>query len=327
MPHRVAVLALDGVKPFDLGIPGQVFQQATDAAGSPLYEVITCSLGGRPVRTSHDFTVVLQHDESALVEADTVIIASQDHTGELPYPGGLSEELGAALAAIPPTTRIVSLCTSAFALAAAGLLDGFSATTHWGISDEFARRFPAVDVDPSVLFVDNGRLLTSAGAAAGIDICLHLVRSDFGAEAANTTARRCVVPAWREGGQAQFIEQPVPRDAEVSTAATREWALSRLSEDLSVAELARHAHMSERTFTRRFRAETGQSPQRWITGQRVNAARRLLESTDLGIARIAHTAGFADHLSLRRHMRRYMGLTPTEYRTTHQRNSSTQTQA
>ncbi|MET1073123.1 MAG: helix-turn-helix domain-containing protein [Umezawaea sp.] len=314
MPHRVTVLALDGVKPFDLGIPAQVLGHAFDAADEPLYEVTTCSLGGRPVTTNQDFTIDIRHDESALASADTVVIATQDRDADLPGPGGLSGELAAALAGIAPTTRVVSLCSSAFVLAASGMLDGRSATTHWALCDEFARRFPLVDVNPNVLFVDNGRVLTSAGAAAGIDLCLHLVRRDHGAAAANATARRCVVAPWREGGQAQFIDRPLPDHGDASTSATRQWALERLAEPLTLADLARHARMSVRTLTRRFRVEVGQSPQQWVVQRRVDRARQLLESTGLTIGEVAREAGFGDPLLLRRHLRAYVGLTPNAYR-------------
>jgi transcriptional regulator GlxA family with amidase domain len=317
MTHHVTVLALDGVKPFDLGIPAQVLEQATDRDGTPLYQVSTCSLGGRPVRTSHDFDVVVRHDETALLRADTVVIASQDHRAELPRPGELPAELADALVRIPDTTRIVSLCTSAFVLAAAGLLDESSATTHWGICAEFGSRFPRIDVDPDVLFVDNGRVVTSAGAAAGIDTMLHLVRCDFGAQIANAVARRCVVAPWREGGQAQFVERPMPAGTGSSTAATREWALQRLAEPTGLADLARHACMSPRTFTRHFRAEMGQSPLRWLIRQRIDLARRLLESTALTVGEIAPASGFADAATLRKHLRRHVGLAPTEYRRAH----------
>jgi transcriptional regulator GlxA family with amidase domain len=317
MPHHVAVLALDGVKPFDLGIPAQVLGQALGPTGKPLYEVATCSLQGRPVTTNLDFTIAVTHDETALASADTVVVATQDFTSELPSPGGLNRELDAALASIRPSTRVVSLCTSAFVLAAAGLLDGQSATTHWGLCDEFARRFPLVDVNPRVLYVDNGRILTSAGAAAGIDLCLHLIRRDHGAAAANAAARRCVVAPWREGGQAQFIEHPLPAEGDASTSATRQWALDRLSEPLTLADLARHARMSMRTFTRRFRDEVGQSPQQWLVQQRVDHARQLLESTELPVTEVAFTAGFTDPALLRRHLWAHVGLTPRAYRQTY----------
>lgn len=314
MRHRVAVLALDDVKAFDLGIPAQVLGEAVDAVGEPLYEVITCSIGGRPVRTSQDFTVYVGHDESALAHADTVIIPSQGHTRPLPSVGGLSPELSGALAAVPASTRVVSLCTSAFVLAAAGLLDGLAATTHWGLCDEFMRRFPGIDVDPSVLFVDNGRVLTSAGAAAGIDVCLHLVRCDHGAQVANAAARRCVVAPWRDGGQSQFMEHAVPVISGSSTSATRQWALQRLSQQLRLVDLAQHASMSTRTFTRRFRAEVGQSPKQWIAEQRVDLARQLLEASDSTIDRVATVAGFGDAVVLRKHLKRYTGLAPSAYR-------------
>lgn len=314
MTHLVAVLALDGVKPFDLGIPTQVFGHALDAFGNPLYRVITCSLGGRPIATNQDFSITVVRDQSALAEADTVVIATQDGGHELPGPGGLDPELAEALAAISPTARVVSLCTSAFVLAAAGLLDGLSATTHWALCDEFVSRFPLIEVDPGVLFVDNGNILTSAGAAAGIDLCLYLVRRDHGAAVANATARRCVVAPWREGGQAQFIEQPVLQHGKASTSATRQWALECLREPLTLKDLARHAGMSVRTFTRRFRAEVGQSPQQWVVQRRVDHARQLLESTDLSINDIADAAGFADPVLLRKHLRAAVGLAPNAYR-------------
>lgn len=313
MSHRVAVLALDGVKPFDLGIPGQVLGQVFDAAGEPLYRVATCSLGGRPVATNQDFTLEVLHDESLLARADTVILAAQDFA-YLPGPGGLSAELVAALAGIPPTTRIVSLCTAAFVLAAAGLLDGRTATTHWAVCGELARSFPLVDVDQGVLFVDSGRVLTSAGAAAGIDLCLHLVRSDYGTAAANAAARRSVVAPWREGGQRQFVERSVPEHADASTSATRAWALEQLAEPLTLAAMAGHAHMSVRTFTRRFREEVGQSPQRWLALQRVDRARQLLESTDLRVDEVARAAGFVKPIVLRKHLHASVGLSPVAYR-------------
>lgn len=319
-PHRVTVLALDGCKPFDLGIPAQVFGHAFEEEDGepqlerPLYEVTTCSLGGRPVTTNQDFTVAVTHDESALLAADTVVIATQDGRAPLPGPGELSDELAAALANLDAATRVVSLCTSAFILAAAGMLDGQQATTHWALCHELAHRFPAVDVQQSVMFVDNGRILTSAGAAAGIDLCLHLIRLDHGSAVANQAARRCVVAPWREGGQAQYLERPLPRRQELSTAETRRWTADHLSEALSLDELARHARMSTRTFTRRFREEVGQSPQQWLLQRRLDYARHLLEATDLSIAEVARTAGFGDPLLLRKHLRTYVGMTPSAYR-------------
>ena len=314
MPHRVAVLALDGVKPFDLGIPAQIFGYTTDPSGEPLYSVATCALGGRPLRTTLDFMVAVEHDETLLARADTVVIATQDHLGPLPGPGGLSGELAQALDAVPSSTRIASLCTSAFVLAAAGLLDGYRATTHWALCDEFARRFPRVDVDPNVLFVDNGRVMTAAGAAAGIDLMLHLVRRDHGSAVATAAARRSVVAPWRDGGQAQFIEHPVPTETAASTSRTRRWALDQISEPLTLQDMAQHAHTSVRTFTRRFRAEVGQSPHQWITQQRIARARDLLESTNLTANQVAAEVGFSDAVLLRKHLKLLVGLSPSAYR-------------
>ncbi len=325
MTHRVAVLALDGVMPFDLGIPASVLHQAVDGAGRPLYEVSTCSLGGRPVRTNQDFSISVAHDETLLARADTVVIATHEPAGGLLAIATLPPEVGAALELIGPRTRIVSLCTSAFLLAAAGLLDGQRATTHWGLCGDLARLFPQVDVDPDVLFVDNGRVLTGAGVAAGIDLCLHLVRRDHGTAVANAAARRCVVAPWRDGGQAQFIEQPLPSDADNSTSATRLWILDRLADPLPLLDLARHANMSVRTFTRRFRAEVGQSPRQWINHRRVDHARLLLESTDLSVGQVASAVGFADPLLLRQHMQASVGLSPGNYRRTYAAPESTRT--
>ena len=314
MVHRVAVLALDGVLPFDLGIPERVFHEARDVEGRRLYTVSTCSLGGRPVRTSHDFTISVDHDHRLLASADTIVIATQEPTREVLAGGRIPDEVADALALARPDTRIVTLCTSAFVLAATGLLDGLAATTHWALCTEFARLFPSVRVDPDVLFVDNGRLLTSAGGAAGIDLCLHLVRRDHGAEVANSAARYCVVAPWRDGGQAQFIDRPLPADTGSSTAATREWLLRRLAEPLTLAGLAEHAHMSVRTFTRRFHEEVGESPHQWITQRRVEHARRLLETSDLTVDQVASASGFSDPAVLRRHFNNRLGLTPGAYR-------------
>lgn len=307
-------MALDGVVPFDLGIPERVFHEARDSSGARLYRVSTCSLGGGAVRTSHDFSITVDHDETQLDEADTVVVATQDPTRDLLQTGRLPAELEAALGRVRPETRIVTLCTSAFVLAATGLLDGLRATTHWALCADLAHRFPRIQVDPDVLFVDNGRLLTSAGGAAGIDMCLHLVRRDHGAEVANAAARYCVVAPWREGGQAQFIEHPLPVHADSSTAATRQWLLRRLAEPLTLADLATHAHMSVRTFTRRFTAEVGESPHRWIIQRRVEHARRLLESSDLTVQQVAAAAGFVNPAVLRKHLDARVGLTPGSYR-------------
>ncbi|MEU0383336.1 GlxA family transcriptional regulator [Streptomyces chartreusis] len=308
--ERVVVLALDGVYPFELGIPSRIL-----GAADGRYEVLTCSVDGGPVRTNADFGVTVEHGPQALATADTVVIAPV-------APAHLTDEVPAdvlaALALIRPGTRIVSICTGAFVLAAAGLLDGRRATTHWQVADRFRRMFPHVDLDPDVLFVDDHPVLTSAGAASGVDVCLHLVRKDHGSRLANTVARRCVVPPFRDGGQAQYIEQPVPEQGAASTAATRSWALERLGDPLTLADLAGHARMSLRTFARRFHDEVGLSPGRWLIQQRVARARHLLESSDLTVDQIAGRVGFATGASLRQHLNAAIGVTPQAYRRTFQ---------
>jgi len=314
--HRISVLALDGVIPFDLGIPARVFGAAHDAAGVALYDVSTCALTRGAVRTSGDYSIVIELDAGALAAADTVVIATQQPRGQLYERGVLDEALADALAAIPETTRIMSICTGSYVLAAAGLLDGRPATTHWRRAEHFQRLFPRVRVDPKVLFVDDGRVLTSAGVAAGIDLCLHMIRTDHGSEIANAAARLCVVSPWREGGQAQFIERPLPAVASATTGPTREWVLAHPRERLTLADLARHGQMSIRTFTRRFRAEVGMSPNRWIAQQRVDHSRRLLETSDLPVESIAYEAGFGSATALRQHFQAALGVPPTTYRRT-----------
>ncbi|MFD5791956.1 GlxA family transcriptional regulator [Streptomyces diastatochromogenes] len=309
-PERVAVLALDGVYPFELGIPSRIL-----GAADGRYEVLTCTVDGGPVRTNADFGITVDHGPEILETADTVIVTSMPPSH---IPADLPDEVAAALARIRPDARIVSICTAAFVLAEAGLLDGRRATTHWQVADLFRRRYPRVELDPDVLFVADGRMLTSAGAASGVDICLHIVRTDHGSDLANTVARRCVVPPFRDGGQAQYIEQPVPESGAASTAATRAWALERLDEPLTLSDLARHARMSLRTFARRFNDEVGLSPGRWLIQQRVARARHLLESSDLSVDRIAAEVGFATGASLRQHLHASIGVSPQAYRRTFQ---------
>ncbi|MFI9611766.1 GlxA family transcriptional regulator [Streptomyces sp. NPDC052023] len=306
--ERVVVLALDGVYPFELGIPSRIF-----GAAEGRYEVRTCSADGGPVRTDTDFSITVEHGPEALATAGTVVIAPvapEFLTDTVP------DEVRAALARIRPGTRMVSICTGAFVLAAAGLLDGRRATTHWHLADRFRRLFPQVELDPDVLFVDDDPILTSAGAASGIDVCLHLVRKDHGSRLANFVARCCVVPPFRDGGQAQYIEQPVPDTGAASTAATRAWALERLGEPLTLSDLAGHARMSLRTFARRFHDEVGVSPGRWLIQQRVAHARHLLESSDLSVDHIAGQVGFATGASLRQHLHAAIGVSPQAYRRT-----------
>ncbi|MFH8933628.1 GlxA family transcriptional regulator [Streptomyces griseosporeus] len=307
-PERVVVLALDGVYPFELGMPSRIL-----GAADGHYEVLTCTADGGPVRTSTDFTITVEHGPDVLATADTVIVAAIDPSR---LPAELPGTVGAALARIRPDARIVSICTGAFVLAAAGLLDGHRATTHWQLADLFRSRYPHIPLDPDVLFVADGRVLTSAGAASGVDVLLHLIREDHGTRLANAVARCCVVPPFRDGGQAQYIEQPVPEPGAASTAATRAWALQRLDEPLALADLAGHARMSLRTFARRFHDEVGVSPGRWLIQQRVARARHLLESSDLSVDQIAGAVGFATGASLRQHLHATIGVSPQAYRRT-----------
>ncbi|WP_194835769.1 GlxA family transcriptional regulator [Nocardia sp. XZ_19_369] len=307
--HRVAVLALDGVYPFELGIPNRVFGSADGR-----YEIRTCTVDGEPVRTSADYSIAVAHDSSILDTADTVVLPACDI--RMTLDGTLPQPVRDALARIRPGARLVAICAGSFIAAAAGLLDGRPATTHWRQADLFRRTFPRVRLDPDVLYVDDDDVLTSAGAAAGIDVCLHLVRRDHGSAVANSVARRCVVPPWRDGGQAQYIEQPVPPVTSAGTAAARQWALENLHLPLTVDEFALRAQMSKRTFARRFSEEVGMSPGRWLIQQRLFRARHLLESTDMTVDRIAGEVGFATGTSLRQHLHEAIGVSPQAYRRT-----------
>jgi transcriptional regulator GlxA family with amidase domain len=318
--HRVAVLALDRVYPYELGIPLRVFQQACDAAGKPAYEVLTCTIDGRPVRTNAGFGITVDHTAQVLATADTVVIPPFAAPHPLYQDGTLPDPLVRALAQVRPGARLVTICAAAYVLAAAGLLDGRPATTHWAFVEGFRRLFPRVRLDPEVLFVDDGDILTSAGAGAGMDLCLHILRRDLGSQEANRVARRCVVPPWRDGGQAQYIERPVPQPSVATTEPTRAWALTRLDQQLSLAALAAHACLSVRTFTRRFRDEVGTSPAQWLTQQRVDLARTLLETTDLPVDAVAHRCGFGTGTSLRQHFHAAVGVPPLAYRRTFQAN-------
>ncbi|GAB1821510.1 GlxA family transcriptional regulator [Herbidospora sp. RD11066] len=312
MPHRMAMLVLDDFATMDAGVPGQFFGIAEDADRTRLYDVRTCTPGGLPVRCSAGYAIVPDHDLSLLEWAETVVIPGV-HGGP-PFDGELDPEVAAALTAFKG--RIVSICTGAFVLGAAGLLDGRPATTHWRNARRFRRLFPEVLLNPDVLFVDDGDILTSAGVAAGTDLALHIIRSDFGTEIANRVARRCVTAPFREGGQAQFIERPLPPAQGASTESTRAWMLTRLGEPLDLNALATHARMSVRTFTRRFREETGLSPARWLNRQRVEHARHLLETTGLAVDEVARQAGFGTAVSLRQHLHAAVGVSPIAYRQT-----------
>jgi transcriptional regulator GlxA family with amidase domain len=310
------VLALPGVVPFELAIPSRIFGGARDAQHGHrhLYEVLTCSVDGAPVRTEADYSIAVEHDAGALATADSVIIPPSHALEQVLESGGLAEPVVRALKEIRPGTRLIAICTGAFVLAAAGVLDGRPAATHWAEAATLQELFPSVRVDPDVLFIDDGDVLTSAGVAAGIDLCLHVIRRDHGSAVANLAARLCVVPPRREGGQAQYVRRPVPPTGDGGTAATRAWAVEQLGRPLALAELARHAGMSVRTFTRRFRAETGVSPGVWLAAQRLDYARQLLEDSDLTVEQIAGRAGLGTGANLRLQLRENAGVSPTAYR-------------
>ncbi|MFC8004132.1 GlxA family transcriptional regulator [Streptomyces olivaceus] len=323
-PHRVVVLALDGVLPFELGIAPRIFGLARDELRRPLYEVVTCSVRPPgPVATDADFAVLVGNGPEALATAGTVVIPSSYELGPVYDEGVLTGELAAALALVRPGTRLVAICTGGFVLGAAGLLDGRPATTHWASAEHFQRLFPKARVDADVLFVDDGDVLTSAGVAAGIDLCVHIVRRDHGTAVANEVARRTVVPPHRDGGQAQYIERPVPDPQQSSTTAARAWALQRLHEPIQLRDMAARESMSVRTFTRRFREEVGVSPGQWLSRQRVERARHLLESTALSVDQVARDAGFGTAQSMRQHLQAALGVTPTGYRRTFRAELST----
>lgn len=316
MTHRVVVLARHGVIPFELAIPARIFGAARTADGRSLYEVHTCGLARGTVRTDADFDIVVPHGQHLLAEADTVVVPASYETTSVSRDGVLPDDLTAAFRLVKPGTRVVSICTGAFVLAAAGLLDGRPATTHWRSAGRFAELFPRVLLDPDVLFVDDGDILTSAGVAAGVDLCLHIVRRDYGTAVANRAARRCVVPPWRDGGQAQYVDQPVPEPADSGTAEARSWALAHLDEPLTLQDLAAQQAMSVRTFTRRFRQEVGVSPGQWLIQQRIDRARHLLEDSDLTVDEVAGRCGFGTTASMRQHLRASLGVSPSGYRRT-----------
>ncbi len=311
--HTVAVLLLEPIVGFDAAIAPMCFSEAVDEAERPLYRVITCGLDRRPVRATAGYSITPEAGPEALAEADTVIVPGT----RIPGPrndGTLPAEVRDALAALRPGTRIVSICTGAFVLAAAGMLDGRTVTTHWKSGAQLRRLYPEVGLVDHVLFTDDGDVFTSAGLAAGLDLCLHLIRLDHGAAVANRVARHCVIPPVREGTQAQFVDAPVPASGAGSTVEPRDWAIRNLQENLSVEALARRAGMSVRTFNRRFREETGQTPGAWILRRRIDRARELLETTDLSVDAVARDSGLGTGAGLRAHLRRDTGMTPLAYR-------------
>lgn len=309
--HTVAALVTGRVAPFELGVPCEVFGFDRSELVDPWYGFFIAAVEPGPLDTGMGFTIHTPHGLADLRRADTIILpAWHDVHGVPPEP-----MLDALRSAHERGVRLLSVCSGAFVLAHAGLLDGRRATTHWMYTDLLAEQFPEVDVDPGVLYVDDGDILTSAGTAAGIDLCLHVVRLDHGAEVANAVARRMVVPPHRDGGQAQFVETPVSaQPGDDPLLATLDWAIEHLHQPLSVELLAHRATMSPRTFARRFRAVTGTTPLQWILRQRVLLAQRMLESTDEPIELIAQHCGFGSAAALRTHFGRVLDTSPMSYR-------------
>jgi transcriptional regulator GlxA family with amidase domain len=307
--HKVVALCLDGLVAFDLSAPAQAFGLAARSSGEPLYEFSTCSVGGEEIRTMSGFGITPEAGLGALRRAETIVVPAYAATLDPPP----EPALAALRSAADCGARVLSVCAGAFALAHAGLLDGRRAATHWAWAGELARRFPAIEVDPDALYVDEGAVMTSAGLSAGIDLCLYAIRKDFGAAAGEQVARQMVAAPHREGGQAQFAK-PAPAEAGGSLEPTRRWAAERLEQPLDVATMSAHAGVSPRTFARRFREETGTTPLQWLLSRRVLEARRLLEESDLPVEAVAWRCGFGTAASLRDHFRRATATTPTAYR-------------
>jgi AraC family transcriptional activator FtrA len=311
--HRIAVPVFAGMAPFELGCVVEVFGLPRPELDVPWYDLAVCAETAEPLPMVGGFTITAERGLDALVQADTVIVAAvPDVYGEVS-----SAVVEALRAAADRGARMVSICSGAFALAAAGLLDGRQATTHWRYADLLHQRFPLVEVTPDVLYVDTGQVITSAGSAAGLDVCLHLVRSDHGAQIANTVARRLVLPPHRDGGQAQFIQTPV-RDITEDDGVARAmaWALDHLIEPISVQLLAQRARMSQRSFLRHFARHTGTSPIRWLIERRIAASLALLETSDAPVEQVSTAVGFDSVVTFRHHFNRCMHTSPSSYRRT-----------
>jgi AraC family transcriptional activator FtrA len=315
---KVAVVALDQIAPFELGVVSEVFGTDRTMDGFPGYEFNLCTVDGGPVTTRSGYQLMPQADLAPLADAD--LIAVPAHPIGTPAPQPMIDALRTAA---DRGAWVLSVCSGAFLLGEAGLLDGRRCTTHWQYADQLAKRFPEAIVAPNALYVEDGPILTSAGTAAGIDLCLHLVRSVHGSEVATRLARRMVVPPHRDGGQAQFVEAPLPKAPDALTLEPLlAWLVTHLDQPVDVESLAKRAHMAPRTFARRFRAETGTTPHDWVTSQRILLARRLLEETDLGVDAVASRSGFADAAMLRHHFSRRIGATPHAYRSTFRHRAS-----
>jgi transcriptional regulator GlxA family with amidase domain len=314
-PRLIAVLAFDGVVLADLATPCEVLARARASDGTPAYELRVCS--ERPKVFAEHVSLHVPWRLPLLARADTIIVPGIDELDRL-IPDAVTKAIRAA---IQRGARVASICTGAFVLAATGVLDGLRATTHWLVASELARRHPRITVDANVLYIDNGRILTSAGAAAGLDLCLYLVRRDLGAEAAARTARAVVMPLERAGGQAQFIAYEPPSETGTPIGRLAEWIAGNLTGDLSLPSLARRAAMSTRTLCRRFHEQIGETPAAWIARARVARAQRLLETTDRSVEEVATAVGLRSSTVLRDHFARILGTTPGGYRQSFARGS------
>ncbi|MHB1247122.1 MAG: helix-turn-helix domain-containing protein [Sulfuriferula sp.] len=309
--NTIAVIVFNGISPFHLSVPCAIFGEDRTNSGIPKFELLVCAAEDGVLRTTASFSIETHRDLNDLPKASTIIVPSWRDPTELP-PQAL---LDALRQASQHGARIVGLCLGSFVLAAAGLLDGRPATTHWLWADELARRYPRIRVNPDVLYVDDGEIITSAGTAAGIDCCLHLLRQQHGAKIANDVARRMVVPPHRQGGQAQYIQQPVRRLSTIDHfAEVLDWATGNLDKPLSLDMLAERARMSRRTFTRRFRQAMGNTVGEWLLSQRLSLSQQLLETTDSSIELIAEQAGFGSTASLRQHFNQTFKISPSNYR-------------
>jgi transcriptional regulator GlxA family with amidase domain len=315
MLRNVVVVVHSKVEPFELAVLCEVFGTDRSDDGLPVYDFAVVTAEPGPVRTNIGFTIDLPYDLARLDEADLIAVAPPGSPDAESPP----ELLDALRRAVDRGARVLSVCTGAFVLGAAGLLDGRPCTTHWRHADALQRRFPRAQVDPDVLYVDDGQVLTSAGSAAAIDLGLYIVRQADGVAVANAIARRMVVPPQREGGQRQYVETPVPSSEADTLEPLLSWMLAHLGDDMSVEALAARVHLSPRTFARRFRAETGSTPHHWLTGQRILLAQRLLEDSDHGLDAVADLAGFGSAAVLRHHFVRRVGTTPQAYRRTFRR--------
>ncbi len=309
--NTVAVIAFNGISPFHLSVPCAIFGEDRTSAGIPRFELLVCAAENGVLQTTAGFSIETRYGLNELSKAATIIVPSWRDPAELP-PQAL---LDALRLANQQGARIVGLCLGSFVLAAAGLLDGRPATTHWLWADELATRYPLIRVNPDVLYVDDGEIITSAGTAAGIDCCLHVLRRQYGAKIANDVARRMVVPPHRQGGQAQYIQQPVRHISGIDHFAEMlDWATGNLDKPLSLDMLAERARMSRRTFTRRFRQVMGNTVGEWLLSQRLSLSQQLLETTDRSIELIAEQAGFGSTASLRQHFNQTFKISPSNYR-------------